>query len=79
MVKSFIAPSSKIALDQKYEQNNKTIKLESEYINMVNMEDKEYLRKLEICFPEIHAFLENNDHEGILFKITQRAEPFFLY
>ena len=31
---------------------------------MVNMRDKEYLRKLEIfCFSEIHAFLENNDPE----------------
>ena len=30
---------------------------------MVNMEDKEYLRKLEIFFPELHAFLENNDPE----------------
>ena len=60
VVKSSIAPYSKIAFDQKHEQNNKTIKSESVYINMVNMEDKEYLRKLEICFPVIHAFLENN-------------------
>ena len=63
MVKGSIAPYSKIAFDQKHEQNNKTINSESGYINMVNMEDKEYLRKLEICFPEIHAFLENNDPE----------------
>ena len=59
-------------------QNNKTIKSESGSKNMVNMEDKEYLRKLEICFLEIHAFLENNDPErNLISKSNKEQSPSF--
>ena len=53
---------SKIALDQAQEHNNKKIKSTSGYIDVVNFEDKDSLRKLELCFPEIDQYL--NEVEG---------------
>ena len=48
---------SNMAFDQKHEQNHKEIKSTSGYINLVNNEDREFLRKLEMCSPEIRYFL----------------------
>ena len=49
---------SKIAYDQIHEQNNKKIKATSGTINLVNKENRFYMRKLEICNTEILHFLE---------------------
>ena len=48
---------SKIALDQAQEHNNKKIESTAGYIELVNRENKEFLRKLELCLPEIHQYL----------------------
>ena len=48
---------SNIALDQAQEHNNKRIKSIGGYINLVNDGDKEFLRKLEVCIPEINQYL----------------------
>ena len=55
------AKFSRIAYDHKHENNNKCIQSTSgyKYINLVNKEDKSYLRKLEICLPEILPYLES--------------------
>ena len=47
---------SNMAFDQKHEQNHKEIKSTSGYINLVNNEDREFLRKLEMCSPEMRYF-----------------------
>ena len=49
---------SKIAMDQAQEHNNKMIKSSgSGYIYLVNTEDKRFLQKIELCWPEIHQYL----------------------
>ena len=49
---------SKIAMDQAQEHNNKKIKSSgSGYIDLVNTEDKRFLQKIELCWPEIHQYL----------------------
>ena len=57
-VASTNTPFSKMAYEQCHKQNNKDIKSSSGYINLVNKEDTSYLRKLEICLPEFHHFLD---------------------
>ena len=64
-VTSSKAKFSKMAYDQKHEQNNKKIKSTSGYINLGNKEDKSFLRKLEICFPEILQYLEVFEDENV--------------
>ena len=50
---------SKIAMDQAQEQNNKKIKSSgSGYIDLVNVEDKRFLHKIELCWPEIHQYFD---------------------
>ena len=56
-VSASLGDFSNISYDQLHEQNNKDIKASSGYINLVNLEDKDFLRKLEICFPEIRFYL----------------------
>ena len=41
--------------------NNKTIKSRSGYIDLVNMKDTSYLRKMEICYAEVNKLLEDLD------------------
>ena len=53
------AKFSRIAYDHKHENNNKCIKSTSGCINLLNKEDKSYLRKLEICLPEILPYMES--------------------
>ena len=53
---------SKIAMDQAQEHNNKKIKSSAGYIDLVNTEDKRFLQKIELCWPEIHQYL--SDMEG---------------
>ena len=48
---------SKISLDQAQEHSDKKTKSTAGYIELVNREDKEFLRKLELCLPEIHQYL----------------------
>ena len=57
-VASTKTPFSKMPLDQCHEQNNKEIKSRSGYINLVNNENTDFLRKLEICLPEFQQFLD---------------------
>ena len=52
-------PFSKIDFDQTQEHNNKRVKSTAGYIDLVNNEDKKYLRKLEDCLPEMHDYLSN--------------------
>ena len=48
---------SKIAMDQAQEHNNKKIKSSgSGYIDLVNIEDKAFLEKIELCWPEMHQY-----------------------
>ena len=49
---------SRMAYDQCHEQNNKEIKSSSGYINLINNEDTDFLRKVEICSPEFDTFLK---------------------
>ena len=49
---------SKITVGQAQEHNNKKIKSVSGYINLINQEDKKRLEKNELCWPEIHHYLE---------------------
>ena len=49
---------SKVAMDQAQEHNKK-IKSVSGSINLVNQEDKKLLEKTELCWPEIHQYLES--------------------
>ena len=49
--------SSKIGYDQSQEHNNKKVKSTAGYIDLVNNEDTIFLRKLEVCLPEIHKYL----------------------
>ena len=53
------AKFSRIAYDHKHENNNKCIMSTSGCINLVNKEDKSYLRKLEICLPVILPYMES--------------------
>ena len=48
-----------IKINQKHEMNNKTIKSRSGYIDLVNMKDTSYLRKMEICYAEVNELLED--------------------
>ena len=48
---------SNIAMDQAQEHSNKKIKSTAGYIDLVNDSDKTYLRKLELCLPEIDQYL----------------------
>ena len=48
---------SRIALDQAQEHNNKKIKSTAGYIDLVNQEDKQFLQKIELCWPEVHQYL----------------------
>ena len=50
---------SKIAMNQAQKHNNKKVKSVSGYINLVNQEDKKLLKKIELCWPEIHQYLES--------------------
>ena len=50
---------SKIAMDQTQEHNNKKVKSNSGYINLVNNEDKTFLQKIKFCCPEINQYLLN--------------------
>ena len=50
---------SKIAMDQAEKHNNKKIKSVSGYINLINQEIKKPLEKIELCWPEIHQYLES--------------------
>ena len=52
---------SKIAMDQAQEQNNKKIKSTSGYIDLVNKENDLFLKKLEVCWPEIYSYLDEVD------------------
>ena len=52
---------SKIAMDQAQEQNNKNLKSTSGYIDLVNKEDDRFLKKLEVCWPEVHSYLDEID------------------
>ena len=49
---------SKIPMDQAQEQNNKKIKSTSGYIDLVNKEDDRFLKKLEVCWPEVLNYLD---------------------
>ena len=60
-VRTSKAGFSKIAYDQKHEMNNKTIYSRSGYIDLVNMKDTSYLRKIEICYAEVNKLLEDKD------------------
>ena len=51
-------PFSRMAYDQCHEQDNKEIKSSSDYINLINNEDTDFLRKVEICSPEFDTFLK---------------------
>ena len=50
---------SNIAMDQGQEHSNKKIKAISGYIDQVNDGDRTFLRKLELCLPEINEYLTN--------------------
>ena len=64
-VRSTDTEFSKVAYDQRHEQNNKVIKVRNGYINLTNKEDKTFLRKLELCSSEVYQFLD---------KVEQRSE-----
>ena len=66
------AKFSRIAYDHKHENNNKCIKSTSGNINLINEEDKSYLRKLEICLPEILPYSESC--EGKVMKNHKHKE-----
>ena len=55
---------SKIAMDQAQEHNSKKTRSVSGYINLVNQEDKELLEKIELCWSEIHQYLESFEDSG---------------
>ena len=58
--------SSCIAYNQKHEQINNKIKATNDYINIVNPEEKYFLRKLELCSAEqiSKSFLQGR-HGGL--------------
>jgi hypothetical protein len=56
-VRTSQANFSDIAFDHEHEQLKKVIKSTSGYINLVNKEDHDFHRKLEMCCPEINHFL----------------------
>ena len=56
---------SKIAMDQAQEHNNKKIKSVSNYINLINQENKKRLEKIELCWPEIHQYLESFERSPV--------------
>ena len=64
-VRSTDTEFSKVAYDQRHEQNNKVIKARYGYINLTNKENKTFLRKLELCSSEVYQFLD---------KVEQRSE-----
>ena len=47
-----------MAYDQAHEQNNRTVKSNNGYIDLLNKEDRGYLKKLELALPEIFEYLE---------------------
>ena len=47
-----------MACDQAHEQNNRTVKAKNGYIDLLNKEDRGYLKKLELALPEIFEYLE---------------------
>lgn len=49
----------KMAFDQCHEQNNKLIKSKSGIIDLLNREDTEFLKKLELVSPEIQHYLDD--------------------
>ena len=64
----------KMAYDQCHEQNNKIIKSKSGYVDLLNKEDQNFLRNLEIVYPEIYEYLDSFENDqgdvGALHKET---------
>ena len=75
-VRSTNAKFSKIAFDQKHEQVNKEIKSRNGFINLVNNEDKTFLRKLELCSGEIHEFLDRVEKKEVKTNHKEESETF---
>ena len=65
-VASTNTPFSRMAYDQCHKQNNKEIKSSSGYINLINNEDKDFLRKMEICSPEFDTYLKEYEDQDFV-------------
>ena len=70
-VRTSSAKFSRMAHDQKHEHNNKWIKSQAGYINLVNKEEKTFLRKLETCTGEVHHYLESFENRSGISKQTK--------
>ena len=69
------AEFSDIAFDHKHEQMNKEIKSTCGYINLVYKEDHDFLRKLEVCCPEINQFLSEIGTDDVRYQNTENKLP----
>ena len=73
------AKFSKISYDQKQEQNNKDIKQVSGYINLVNLEDKTFLRKIELASSEILKYIDEYEGKDELAKLHKEERQSFIF
>lgn len=51
----------KLAMGQAQEHNNKNIKSSSGHTDLVNKDPERLLQKSEVCLPEVHSYLNNDD------------------
>ena len=71
VAKKILTQYSKIGFDQVLEQFNEKIKSSSGITDLLNKEDKEFMRKVEHVLPEIQDYLERvetNDQKVIKHK-----------
>ena len=71
-VRSTDAEFSKVA----YDQNNKIVKARNGCINLVNKEDKTFLRKLEFCSSEVHQFFDQVEQTSEKVHHKEEREKF---
>ena len=69
---------SKISLDHAQEHNNNKIKSTAGYIELVNQKNKEFLRKLELCLPEIDQYLSEIERPSTP-QDHKEVSPTFIY
>lgn len=48
-------------MGQAQEHNNKNIKSSSVYTDLVNKDAERLLQKSEVCLPEVHSYLNNDE------------------
>ena len=77
-VNKTVGPFSGMAFDQAHEQNNRTVKAKNGYIDLLNKEDRQFLKKLELALPGICEFLESVEGPDVPQRHKEQSAGFIL-